>query len=248
MARNSQIGPYVYPAVPAEFSNWRDEQVAWRETSALFDQSHHMLDLQIEGPDTIKLLSHLGVNTFENFAAEQGEAARRVQPRRLRHRRRDPLPPGREQGPTRGPSVGAQLGAVPRRDGRLRRAGVEGRANRRQPDGRARALPLPGSGADGDAGAGEGERRAAARDQVLQPGRAHDRRAEGARSAPRDVGRARARALRARGTSARTSGARSSKPARTSGFVRSARARTRRTRSSRAGSPARCPRSSPATS
>ena len=33
MARNSQIGPYVYPALPAEFSNWRDEQAAWRETS-----------------------------------------------------------------------------------------------------------------------------------------------------------------------------------------------------------------------
>src|SRR6185503_917160 len=30
LARNSQIGPYVYPAVPPEFSNWRDEQVAWR--------------------------------------------------------------------------------------------------------------------------------------------------------------------------------------------------------------------------
>ena len=67
MARNSQIGPYVYPAVPAEFSNWRDEQVAWRETSALFDQSHHMLDLQIEGPGTIALLSHVGVNSFEGF-------------------------------------------------------------------------------------------------------------------------------------------------------------------------------------
>ena len=73
MARNSQIGPYVYPAVPAEFSNWRDEQVAWRETSALFDQSHHMTDLQIEGPDTIKLLSHLGVNTFENFAVNKAK-------------------------------------------------------------------------------------------------------------------------------------------------------------------------------
>jgi vanillate/3-O-methylgallate O-demethylase len=73
MARNSQIGPYVYPAVPAEFSNWRDEQVAWRETAALFDQSHHMLDLQIEGPDTIKLLSELGVNSFENFAVDKAK-------------------------------------------------------------------------------------------------------------------------------------------------------------------------------
>ena len=38
LARNSQIGPYVYPAVPPEFTNWREEQVAWRETAALFDQ------------------------------------------------------------------------------------------------------------------------------------------------------------------------------------------------------------------
>jgi vanillate/3-O-methylgallate O-demethylase len=68
MARNSQIGPYVYPMVPSEFSNWRDEQVAWRETCALFDQSHHMTDLTIEGPDVIKLLSALGVNSFAKFA------------------------------------------------------------------------------------------------------------------------------------------------------------------------------------
>ena len=73
MARNSQIGPYVYPAVPAEFSNWRDEQVSWVETSALFDQSHHMLDLQIEGPDTIRLLSDLGVNSFENFGVNKAK-------------------------------------------------------------------------------------------------------------------------------------------------------------------------------
>src|SRR5688572_30067099 len=73
MARNSQIGPYVYPAVPSEFTNWRDEQVAWRETSALFDQSHHMLDLQIEGPDTIRLLSDLGVNSFESFAVDKAK-------------------------------------------------------------------------------------------------------------------------------------------------------------------------------
>ena len=38
MLRNSQIGAYVYPVVPTEFSNWRDEQRAWRETAVLFDQ------------------------------------------------------------------------------------------------------------------------------------------------------------------------------------------------------------------
>jgi vanillate/3-O-methylgallate O-demethylase len=73
MARNSQIGPYVYPAVPSEFSNWREEQEAWRETSALFDQSHHMTDLYVEGPDVIRLLSALGVNTFGNAAVNKAK-------------------------------------------------------------------------------------------------------------------------------------------------------------------------------
>src|SRR5215208_5292669 len=72
MARNSQIGPYVYPKVPSEFSNWRDEQRAWRETCALFDQSHHMTDLTLEGPDVIRLLSALGVNSFVTF--QRGKA------------------------------------------------------------------------------------------------------------------------------------------------------------------------------
>src|SRR5918994_7537603 len=67
MVRNSQLGPYVYPMVPSEFSQWRDEQRAWRETCALFDQSHHMTDLTIEGPDVIKLLSAVGVNSFAKF-------------------------------------------------------------------------------------------------------------------------------------------------------------------------------------
>src|SRR6187200_820653 len=73
LARNSQIGPYVYPKVPAEFTNWRDEQVAWLETSALFDQSHHMTDLYISGPDVIRLLSDLGVNTFANFQVNKAK-------------------------------------------------------------------------------------------------------------------------------------------------------------------------------
>ena len=42
LLRNSQIGAYVYPVVATEFTNWRDEQQAWRKTAVLFDQSHHM--------------------------------------------------------------------------------------------------------------------------------------------------------------------------------------------------------------
>jgi vanillate/3-O-methylgallate O-demethylase len=80
LARNSQIGPYVYPAVPSEFSNWREEQVAWRETCALFDQSHHMTDLYIEGPDVIRLLSDTGINTFSNAAVDKAKQFVAVNP------------------------------------------------------------------------------------------------------------------------------------------------------------------------
>jgi vanillate/3-O-methylgallate O-demethylase len=67
MLRNSKVGAYVYPVVPAEFTNWRDEQRAWRETCVLFDQSHHMVEQYLEGPDALKLLSHLAINSFANF-------------------------------------------------------------------------------------------------------------------------------------------------------------------------------------
>src|SRR5215475_4398212 len=73
MLRNSQIGPYAFPVVRHEFTNWRDEQVSWRETSALFDQSHHMTDLYIEGPDVIRLLSAVGVNSFETFQVNKAK-------------------------------------------------------------------------------------------------------------------------------------------------------------------------------
>ena len=67
LLRNSQIGAYVYPVVPAEYTNWRDEQQAWRKTCVLFDQSHHMVDLYVTGPDALKLLSDLAINSFAKF-------------------------------------------------------------------------------------------------------------------------------------------------------------------------------------
>jgi glycine cleavage system aminomethyltransferase T len=73
LLRNSQIGPYAFPVVPSEFTNWRDEQASWRTSCALFDQSHHMTDLYIEGPDALKVLSDLGVNSFATFKVNQAK-------------------------------------------------------------------------------------------------------------------------------------------------------------------------------
>jgi vanillate/3-O-methylgallate O-demethylase len=65
--RNSKIGAYVYPVVAPEFSNWRDEQGAWRNAAVLFDQTHHMVDLFLEGPDAMKLIERLAINTMKNW-------------------------------------------------------------------------------------------------------------------------------------------------------------------------------------
>ena len=54
--------------IPPEFMNWRDEQRAWRETCVLFDQSHHMPELFIDGPDALGLVRTVGINSFENIA------------------------------------------------------------------------------------------------------------------------------------------------------------------------------------
>ena len=67
LLRNSKIGMYVYPVVAPEFTNWRDEQRAWRETAVLFDQTHHMDELIVEGPDAAEFLAHVGINSFTNF-------------------------------------------------------------------------------------------------------------------------------------------------------------------------------------
>ncbi len=73
LLRNSQIGAYVYPVVPGEFSNWRDEQLAWQKSAVLYDQSHHMVEQYVEGPDALKLFSSLGGNSFANFPVDRAK-------------------------------------------------------------------------------------------------------------------------------------------------------------------------------
>jgi syringate O-demethylase len=71
--RNQQVGPNVYPGVPGEFSNWRDEQKAWAETCVLFNQSYHMAELMVEGPGAFEFLNGLGINSFKGFAVDKAK-------------------------------------------------------------------------------------------------------------------------------------------------------------------------------
>lgn len=69
--RNDTLSPHAKAGggtpVPQEQSTWIEEHRAWRNGAILFDQSHHMVQLFVRGPDAMRLLSHVGINSFANF-------------------------------------------------------------------------------------------------------------------------------------------------------------------------------------
>lgn len=71
-APHARVTPERTP-VPVEFTNWRDEQRAWRETAVLFDQSHHMPELFLRGRDALRLLNRLGVNSLANLTSSRAK-------------------------------------------------------------------------------------------------------------------------------------------------------------------------------
>jgi glycine cleavage system aminomethyltransferase T len=71
--RNQQVGPNAYPGVPAEFTNWRDEQRGWAETCVLYNQSYHMAELMVEGPGAFEFLNGLGINSFKGFVPDRAK-------------------------------------------------------------------------------------------------------------------------------------------------------------------------------
>jgi len=73
LLRNSQIGSYIYPVVPADFQNWIKEQQAWRNTAVLYDQSHHMDNVFLKGSDAIKLISDTAINSVANFPVNKAK-------------------------------------------------------------------------------------------------------------------------------------------------------------------------------
>jgi glycine cleavage system aminomethyltransferase T len=79
LLRDLASPPSTFPVRP-EFTNWRSEQRAWLDSCALLDQSHHMTDLFIEGPDALRLLSDLAVNTFADFGVGKAKQYVAVNP------------------------------------------------------------------------------------------------------------------------------------------------------------------------
>ena len=73
VVRNAVARPFTFPVQP-EFTNWRSEQAAWRDTVALLDQPHHMTDLFVTGPDAQAFFQWIGANsaaTYEPGRAKQ---------------------------------------------------------------------------------------------------------------------------------------------------------------------------------
>jgi vanillate/3-O-methylgallate O-demethylase len=68
----SRTGLFASLIAP-EYSNWREEQRAWRETAVLFNQSHHMPVLYVAGPDAERMLSYLSPCSFKNLATDRAK-------------------------------------------------------------------------------------------------------------------------------------------------------------------------------
>jgi vanillate/3-O-methylgallate O-demethylase len=73
MVHNSKSAPYVsHPVVSPEYHNWRDEQLAWRNSVVLMDQTHHMDALYIRGKDASKLITDTAVTSI-NFPVDSAK-------------------------------------------------------------------------------------------------------------------------------------------------------------------------------
>ena len=67
LLRNAQTGAYPFP-IKSEYTNWRDEQEAWRTSAALMDSSYHMTEYYFRGSDVQRLLLDTGVNSLPTLA------------------------------------------------------------------------------------------------------------------------------------------------------------------------------------
>lgn len=67
LLRDAPVASVPFHGAP-EHTHWMTEQRAWRESVALLDQSHHMNDLFVSGPDALRLFRDFGVNRVDDYA------------------------------------------------------------------------------------------------------------------------------------------------------------------------------------
>ena len=67
MLRSSNDSTVIFPGIPPEFTNWRDEQRAWHHSVVLFEQSFHMTELHIRGADALAFVSQFATNDLSNL-------------------------------------------------------------------------------------------------------------------------------------------------------------------------------------
>jgi len=71
------LGVAPFTDLPDQFTHWIEEQRSWAESVAFADQSFHMTDLRIEGPDALEFYKRFAVNSFEGFD-QRGKAKQMV--------------------------------------------------------------------------------------------------------------------------------------------------------------------------
>jgi len=71
------LGVGRFTDLPDQYTHWIEEQRAWSESVAFADQSFHMTDFNLEGPDALDFLRKFGVNSFEGFD-QRGKAKQLV--------------------------------------------------------------------------------------------------------------------------------------------------------------------------
>lgn len=67
LLRSSQLGTTIFPGIPPEFTNWRDEQRAWTHSVAMLEQSYHMTEVHVRGADALAFMAGLMTNRADNF-------------------------------------------------------------------------------------------------------------------------------------------------------------------------------------
>jgi glycine cleavage system aminomethyltransferase T len=73
MLRSAPLGQYQFPVLPPAYTSWLDEQAAWTQSAILYDQSFHMFEVYIKGPDMLRVLSDITANNVSSFGKNRGK-------------------------------------------------------------------------------------------------------------------------------------------------------------------------------